>query len=121
MVVLVLWLVEVLATTLVVMAQSLVKDDSDSGADEVDLSNWDWKDLSSASTSSSSTASQTQTSSSALKPDELKKWQLQISRGDMEVFKWTDYRNYFGWTVESLGIYLPYRQSLTKSVCVWHL
>ena len=48
--------------------QSLVKDDSDSGADEVDLSNWDWKDLSSAST----TASQTQTSSSALKPDELK-------------------------------------------------
>jgi len=52
--------------------QSLVKDDSDSGADEVDLSNWDWKDLSSASTSSSSTASQTQTSSSALKPDELK-------------------------------------------------
>lgn len=53
--------------------QSLVKDDSDSGADEVDLSNWDWKDLSSASTnSSSSTSSQTQTSSSALKPDELK-------------------------------------------------
>ena len=52
--------------------QSLEKDDSDSGADEVDLSNWDWKDLSSASTSSSSTASQTQTSSSALKPDELK-------------------------------------------------
>lgn len=52
--------------------QSLVKEDSDSGADEVDLSNWDWKDLSSASTSSSSTASQTQTSSSALKPDELK-------------------------------------------------
>lgn len=53
--------------------QSLVKDDSDSGADEVDLSNWGWKDLSSASTnSSSSTSSQTQTSSSALKPDELK-------------------------------------------------
>ena len=52
--------------------QSLVKDDSDSGADKVDLSNWGWKDLSSASTSSSSTASQTQTSSSALKPDELK-------------------------------------------------
>ena len=51
--------------------QSLVKDDSDSGADEVDLSNWGWKDLSSASTESS-TASQTQTSSSALKPDELK-------------------------------------------------
>ena len=52
--------------------QSLVKDDSDSGADKVDLSNWGWKDLSSASTSNSSTASQTQTSSSALKPDELK-------------------------------------------------
>ena len=53
--------------------QSLVKEDSDSGADEVDLSNWDWKDLSSAPTNnSSSTSSQTQTSSSALKPDELK-------------------------------------------------
>ena len=52
--------------------QSLVKDDSDSGADKVDLSNWGWKGLSSASTSSSSTASQTPTSSSALKPDELK-------------------------------------------------
>lgn len=40
--------------------QSLVKEDSDSGADKVDLSNWDWKDLSSASTeSSSSTSSQT--------------------------------------------------------------
>ena len=53
--------------------QSLEKEDSDSGADKVDLSNWDWKDLSSASTnSSSSTASQTQTSSTALKPDELK-------------------------------------------------
>ena len=52
--------------------QSLVKDDSDSGADKVDLSNWG-KDLSSASTnSSSSTSSQTQTSSTALKPDELK-------------------------------------------------
>ena len=25
--------------------QSLVKEDSDSGADEVDLTNWDWKDL----------------------------------------------------------------------------
>ena len=52
--------------------QSLVKDDSDTGAEKADLSSWDWKDLSSASTSSSSTASQTQTSSSALKPDELK-------------------------------------------------
>lgn len=53
--------------------QSLVKDDSDSGADKADLSNWDWKDLSSASTnSSSSAASQTQTSSTSLKPDELK-------------------------------------------------
>ena len=51
--------------------QSLAKDDSDSGADEVDLSNWGWKDLSSASTESSA-ASQTQTSSTALKPDELK-------------------------------------------------
>ena len=46
---------------------------SDSGADKADLSNWDWKDLSSASTnSSSSAASQTQTSSTSLKPDELK-------------------------------------------------
>lgn len=53
--------------------QSLVKDDSDSGAEKADLSNWDWKDLSSASTnSSSSAASQTQTSSTSLKPDELK-------------------------------------------------
>ena len=52
--------------------QSLVKDDSDTGAEKADFSSWDWKDLSSASTSSSSTASQTQTSSSALKPDELK-------------------------------------------------
>ena len=52
--------------------QSLVKDDSDTGAEKADLSSWDWKDLSSASTSSSSTASQTPTSSSALKPDELK-------------------------------------------------
>ena len=51
--------------------QSLVKDDSDSGADEVDVSNWGWKDLSSASTESSA-ASQTQTSSTSLKPDELK-------------------------------------------------
>ena len=53
--------------------QSLVKEDSDSGAEKADLSNWDWKDLSSASTnSSSSAASQTQTSSTSLKPDELK-------------------------------------------------
>jgi len=53
--------------------QSLVKDDSDTGAEKADLSSWDWKELSSASTnSSSSTSSQTQTSSSALKPDELK-------------------------------------------------
>ena len=40
--------------------QSLIKDDSDSGAEKADLSNWGWKDLSSASTESS-TASQTQT------------------------------------------------------------
>ena len=53
--------------------QSLVKDDSDTGAEKADLSSWDWKELSSASTnSSSSTSSQTQTSLSALKPDELK-------------------------------------------------
>ena len=51
--------------------QSLEKEDSDSGAEKADLSNWGWKDLSSASIESS-TASQTQTSSSALKPDELK-------------------------------------------------
>ena len=53
--------------------QSLVKDDSDSGAEKADLSDWDWKDLDSASSnSSSSTVSQTQTSSTALKADELK-------------------------------------------------
>lgn len=53
--------------------QSLVKDDSDSGADEVDLSNWDWKDLSSASSNSSSkTSSEDKTSSTSLKADELK-------------------------------------------------
>ena len=53
--------------------QSLVKDDSDSGAEMVDLSNWDWKDLDSASSNSSSkTSSEGKTSSSSLKPDELK-------------------------------------------------
>ena len=53
--------------------QSLVKDDSDSGAEMVDLSNWDWKDLDSApSNSSSKTSSEGKTSSSSLKPDELK-------------------------------------------------
>ena len=53
--------------------QSLVKDDSDSGAEKADLSSWDWKDLSSPSSNrSSSTVSQTQTSSTALKADELK-------------------------------------------------
>lgn len=57
MVVLVLWLGEVLGGSGYHFSsdgQSLVKDDSDSGADEVDLSNWGWKDLSSASTNSSS-------------------------------------------------------------------
>ena len=53
--------------------QSLVKDDSDSGADKVDLSNWGWKDLSSASTNSSSkTSSEDKTSSTSLNADELK-------------------------------------------------
>ena len=53
--------------------QSLVKDDSDSGAEMVDLSNWDWKDLDSASSNcSSKTSSEGKTSSSSLKPDELK-------------------------------------------------
>ena len=53
--------------------QSLVKDDSDSGAEKADLSSWDWKDLSSASSNrSSSTVSQAQTSSTALNADELK-------------------------------------------------
>ncbi|WP_296125444.1 hypothetical protein [uncultured Streptococcus sp.] len=53
--------------------QSLVKDDSDSGAEMVDLSDWDWKDLSSASSNSSSkTSSEGKTSSSSLKADELK-------------------------------------------------
>ena len=53
--------------------QSLVKDDSDSGADKVDLSNWGWKDLDSASSNSSSkTSSEGKTSSTSLKADELK-------------------------------------------------
>lgn len=53
--------------------QSLVKDDSDSGAEKADLSDWDWKDLDSASSNSSSkTSSEGKTSSSSLKPDELK-------------------------------------------------
>lgn len=53
--------------------QSLVKDDSDSGADKVDLSNWGWKDLSSASTNSSSkTSSEDKTSSTSLNADEFK-------------------------------------------------
>ena len=53
--------------------QSLVKDDSDSGAEKADLSDWDWKDLdSSSSNSSSKTSSEGKTSSSSLKPDELK-------------------------------------------------
>lgn len=53
--------------------QSLVKDDSDSGAEKADLSDWDWKDLDSAlSNSSSKTSSEGKTSSSSLKADELK-------------------------------------------------
>lgn len=53
--------------------QSLVKDDSDSGAEKADLSSWDWKDLDSASSNSSSkTSSEGKTSSSSLKADELK-------------------------------------------------
>lgn len=53
--------------------QSLVKDDSDTGAEKADLSSWDWKDLSSASSNSSSkTSSEGKTSSTSLKADELK-------------------------------------------------
>lgn len=53
--------------------QSLVKDDSDSGAEKADLSSWDWEDLSSdESNSSSKTSLEGKTSSSSLKPDELK-------------------------------------------------
>ena len=53
--------------------QSLVKDDSDSGAEKADLSDWDWKDLDSASSNSSSkTSSEDKTSSTSLKADELK-------------------------------------------------
>ena len=53
--------------------QSLVKDDSDSGAEKADLSDWDWKDLDSASSNSSSkTSAEGKPSSSSLKPDELK-------------------------------------------------
>ena len=52
---------------------SLVKNDSDSGAEKADLSDWDWKDLDSASSNSSSkTSSEGKTSSSSLKADELK-------------------------------------------------
>ena len=53
--------------------QSLVKDDSDSGAEKADLSSWDWEDLSSdESNSSSKTSSEGKTSSTSLKADELK-------------------------------------------------
>lgn len=53
--------------------QSLVKDDSDSGAEKADLSSWDWEDLSSdESNSSSKTSLEDKTSSSSLKADELK-------------------------------------------------
>ena len=53
--------------------QSLLKDDSDSGAEKADLSSWDWKDLSSASSNSSSkTSSEDKTSSTSLNADELK-------------------------------------------------
>lgn len=53
--------------------QSLVKDDSDSGAEKADLSDWDWKDLDSASSNSSSkTSMEDKTSSTSLKADELK-------------------------------------------------
>lgn len=53
--------------------QSLVKDDSDSGAEKADLSDWDWKDLDSASSNSSSkTSSEGKKSSTSLKADELK-------------------------------------------------
>lgn len=53
--------------------ESLVKDDSDSGAEKVDLSSWDWKDLSSASSNSSSkTYLEEKISSGSLKADELR-------------------------------------------------
>lgn len=53
--------------------QSLVKDDSDSGAEKADLSDWDWKDLDSASSNGSSkTSSEDKTSSTSLNADELK-------------------------------------------------
>ena len=53
--------------------QSLVKDDSDTGAKKADLSSWCWKDLSSASSNSSSkTSLEEKTSSGSLKADELK-------------------------------------------------
>ncbi|ELW73561.1 hypothetical protein IQ5_07916 [Streptococcus thermophilus MTCC 5460] len=52
---------------------SLVKSDSDSGAEKADLSSWDWEDLSSdESNSSSKTSLEDKTSSSSLKADELK-------------------------------------------------
>lgn len=52
---------------------SLVKNDSDSGAEKADLSSWDWEDLSSdESNSSSKTSLEDKTSSSSFKADELK-------------------------------------------------
>ena len=52
---------------------SLVKNNSNSGAEKADLSSWDWEDLSSdESNSSSKTSLEDKTSSSSLKADELK-------------------------------------------------
>ena len=62
--------------------QSLVKDDSDSGAEKADLSSWDWEDLSSdESNSSSKTSLEDKTSSSSLKADELKNGNYKSSIG----------------------------------------
>ncbi|MGO1519253.1 MAG: hypothetical protein ACTHWY_04915 [Streptococcus thermophilus] len=52
---------------------SLVKNNSNSGAEKADLSSWDWEDLSSdESNSSSKTSLEDKTSSSSFKADELK-------------------------------------------------
>ena len=52
---------------------SLVKNNSNSGAEKADLSSWDWEDLSSdESNSSSKTSLEDKTSSSSHKADELK-------------------------------------------------
>ena len=91
-------------TTLIMTVPPLVKNDSDSGAEKADLSSWDWEDLSSdESNSSSKTSLEDKTSSSSLKADELKNGNYKSACRHMEVLKWNDHQNYFGWTIGTLG------------------